>query len=437
LRTFTLSGAQDSGSSSGPIVYRAYPGETPRLSGGKQLDPAWFSVVTSASPVWSRLVPAAQGNLQEVDLPAHGISNYGTLVRRGYNTYNASSALELAFNGETMELARWPNRGQTDPFNLNAPVTVTGSLTPNISGIFEYIGSTAVGNANAGYPNYRRMGLVGGQQFYLYHCTWETGTGVHRYWFISTANPTTAPDCWPDNGPSWLMNGDDPHFIPILEPMANASGDAQARSQAGDYAAHGFLRIPQVISTQSNNYIFRLPGTRYQRWTQASQIWFQGLFGQLWADDTISGTIEVSGNVHLVGNPSYGLNVLAPFAVLNLLEEIDTPGEWYLDRSNGRLYFWPPANLSGSDIAVSQLAAPLVQISNANDIQFDGIIFELSRADLVNVSNSSNIRFVNCTLRNTGSDRSGSPEQQQRRGIWRHGIPDQAASSCRVVHAPR
>ncbi|HTP07418.1 MAG TPA: phage tail protein, partial [Anaerolineae bacterium] len=66
--TFTLSGAQDSGSSSGPIVYRAYPGETPRLSGGKQLDPTWFSVVTSGSPVWSRLAPAAQGNVQEVDL---------------------------------------------------------------------------------------------------------------------------------------------------------------------------------------------------------------------------------------------------------------------------------------------------------------------------------------------------------------------------------
>jgi len=57
-----LTGAQDSGASSSPIIYRAYPGEAPRLSGGKQLDPSWFSLVTSALPVWSRLDPAAQGN---------------------------------------------------------------------------------------------------------------------------------------------------------------------------------------------------------------------------------------------------------------------------------------------------------------------------------------------------------------------------------------
>ena len=402
--TFVLAGAQDSGTSSSPIVYRAYPGETPRLSGGKRLDPAWFSLVTNASPVWSRLAPAAQGNLWEVDLPAHSITNYGTLVRRGYQTYSAVSALELAFNGEMMELARWPNRGQTDPFNINAPVTVTGSLTPNISGAFEYIGTTAIGNANDGYPNYRRVGLVGGQQYYLYHCTWETSTGVHRYWFISTANPTTAPNCWPSSGPSWLTDGDDPHFIPILEPFAGTSGDAQARTQAEDYAAQGFLRIPQVISTQSNNYVFRLPGTRYQRWTQASQIWFQGLFGTLWADDTISGTIDLSGNAHLVGNPSYGLNILQPFAVLNLLEEIDTPGEWYLDRSTGRLYFWPPADLTGSDIAVSQMQVPLVQVTDASFVQFEGLTFELSRADLLSVSGSNDIHFINCTLRNTGGE---------------------------------
>jgi hypothetical protein len=132
-------------------------------------------------------------------------------------------------------------------------------------------------------------------------------------------------------------------------------------------------------------------------------IWFQGLFGTLWADDTIAGTIN-PGVVTLAAQPSYGLGTAQPFAVLNLLEEIDTPGEWYLDRSNGRLYFWPPSSLSGSDIAVSLFAAPLVQISTANDIQFDGVIFELSRADLVNVSGSSNIRFVNCTFRNTGGD---------------------------------
>ncbi|CAG0927105.1 hypothetical protein TFLX_00353 [Thermoflexales bacterium] len=397
--TFTLSGAQDSGSSTSPIVYRAYPGETPSLSGGTQLDPSWFSVVTSASPVWSRLAPAAQGNLQEVDLPAHGISNYGTLVRRGYNTYSANSALELAFNGEMMELARWPNRGHSDPFDEDAPAIVTGSLSPDVTGTYVYSGTAGSGSTNDGFPKYRREGLIGGQQYYLYHCTWTTGTGEHTYWFIAPYDPVTQHNCWPTDSPSWWGHGDDPQSIPLMEPLANSTGDAQARTQPEDYATSGFVRIPQVFSATS----FRLPGTRYQRWSQATNIWFQGLFGTLWADDTLSGTIN-SGVVTLAAQPSYGLGMAQPFAVLNLLEEIDTPGEWYLDRSNGRLYFWPPANLNGSDIAVSLLAAPLVQISNANDIQFDGVSFELSRGDLINVSGSNNIRLVNCTFRNTGGD---------------------------------
>ena len=33
------------------------------------------------------------------------------------------------------------------------------------------------------------------------------------------------------------------------------------------------------------------------------------------------------------------------YRALNLLEELDQPGEYYVDRAAGRLYFWPPAPL--------------------------------------------------------------------------------------------
>jgi len=28
---------------------------------------------------------------------------------------------------------------------------------------------------------------------------------------------------------------------------------------------------------------------------------------------------------------------------------LDQPGEWYLDRHNGELYFWPPVDLENHD----------------------------------------------------------------------------------------
>ena len=31
---------------------------------------------------------------------------------------------------------------------------------------------------------------------------------------------------------------------------------------------------------------------------------------------------------------------------INVLEELDQPGEWFMDRHRGMLYFWPPEPLS-------------------------------------------------------------------------------------------
>jgi len=44
------------------------------------------------------------------------------------------------------------------------------------------------------------------------------------------------------------------------------------------------------------------------------------------------------------------------FFVENVFEELDSPGEWYLDRRKGRLYFWPKKKLSGrSEVIVPVL----------------------------------------------------------------------------------
>jgi hypothetical protein len=102
--TFALTAADTN------CVYQAVPGEIPRLLGGPRLDPAWFTPVTTNSPIWSRLATTARGNVLEVDLAARGITNYGTL-----NLRNAGQPtvvpMELFVNGRPQELARWPNAG--------------------------------------------------------------------------------------------------------------------------------------------------------------------------------------------------------------------------------------------------------------------------------------------------------------------------------------
>ncbi len=54
-----------------------------------------------------------------------------------------------------------------------------------------------------------------------------------------------------------------------------------------------------------------------------------------------------TGRSRLAGDASYAIRPGDRYYVQNLLEELDAPGEWYLDRRTETLYFWPPAPLAG------------------------------------------------------------------------------------------
>ena len=109
---FALTSA-DSGGTAAPVVYRAYPGETVRILGGTTLMPSSFAPVTSASPVWSRIDPRAQGSVLSLHLPDAGVTDLGMLQARGFGLSSAPpSALELFIGGQRMPLARWPDQDE-------------------------------------------------------------------------------------------------------------------------------------------------------------------------------------------------------------------------------------------------------------------------------------------------------------------------------------
>ncbi len=57
----------------------------------------------------------------------------------------------------------------------------------------------------------------------------------------------------------------------------------------------------------------------------------------------------------------------------NILEELDVPGEWYLDRECGKLYFYPPSGeLTGEDsIRFASGACGLVEVDGAEHVLLD------------------------------------------------------------------
>jgi parallel beta-helix repeat protein len=145
------------------------------------------------------------------------------------------------------------------------------------------------------------------------------------------------------------------------------------------------------------------------RWTKATDVWITGLFDNGYADNTVQvKSFDLEKKTLTTVQPHmYGFSSGKPWnrwIALNLLEEIDLPGEYAIDRAAGKVYFLPPADkdLGKSRIEVSRLSAPMIALEGATGVVIDGITLENSRGMGVYIERGANNRIRNCTLRNLG-----------------------------------
>ncbi len=91
--------AADAGRADAPVVYRAVPGETVILSGGRTV--GGFAPVSDPGAL-ARLAPNAAPHVLQADLRAAGITEFGTA---------SDGTLQVYFRGQAMTLSRWPDEG--------------------------------------------------------------------------------------------------------------------------------------------------------------------------------------------------------------------------------------------------------------------------------------------------------------------------------------
>jgi hypothetical protein len=105
-----------------------------------------------------------------------------------------------------------------------------------------------------------------------------------------------------------------------------------------------------------------------------------------------------------------------PYFVFNVLEELDRPGEWHLDRDSGVLYCWPTADPGQPTLELSMLDTPLVELTDVSHVTFQRLTFELGRADGLVIRGGSDCLVAGCTVRNLGGTAVIVA------GGWRHGV---------------
>jgi hypothetical protein len=151
---------------------------------------------------------------------------------------------------------------------------------------------------------------------------------------------------------------------------------------------------------------FLYSGERPRRWRDTSDLWVHGYWAWDWANSYERvATLDLDRHLIETAPPRglYGFRAGQRFYFLNVLEELDQPGEWFLDRKSGLLYFWPPGPIASGDTVLSLLDQPLIKLTDASHVSIRGLVLEATRGSGVEISGGAGNRITGCLLRNLGN----------------------------------
>jgi hypothetical protein len=162
-------------------------------------------------------------------------------------------------------------------------------------------------------------------------------------------------------------------------------------------------RNPKESATSDGRFVCDDP--RPARWMGEKGVWLHGFWVWDWSDQRIPlGRIDPAAHTLSFeprSDPPYRIRTGQWFYAQNVLPELDSPGEWYLDRDRSILYFWPPADLSSGQAVVS-VTRDLFRLDGVSHVTLSGLTIEAGRGSAVVISGGDDVRVVACTIRNMG-----------------------------------
>ena len=193
---------------------------------------------------------------------------------------------------------------------------------------------------------------------------------------------------WPNTG--WLRIADVPQYG---DSLYNKGLDRERR----------FNNVPVGRHYGRISY----EGDRPRRWKDPSSVFLHGYWTWDWSDsfqrvksiDTDRREITLAEPHH-----HYGYTKNQRYYYLNILEELDVPGEWYLDRSTGDLFFWPPSDMEQGSSVVSLLESPMAALDSTRFVTLRGFTFEQSRGEGVRITGGAHNVLAGCTFKQLGGE---------------------------------
>ena len=314
METTNLS-AEDSGTESSPIIYKAYPGETPVFSGGRYIQGSKFGPVTDAA-MRNRLAADVRDKVVCYNMFENGFTfndlDYskdfwkdGELKEYVIDKYLENQyyipRMQVFMDDDAMFLARYPNK---------------------VAGLFP----------ENPYNSYLSIAEVYG------------GRGM----------------------------------------VTDTGG--------GDEEWDG--KMPK----------FRIEEPRIRNWKSHEDIIAFGMIGLYYENErTFVKKIDTDQMIiELQSLMTYGFtNDSSRVAFENVFEELDRPGEYYIDKNTGILYLYPVREMKDATIKISMLEKNfMIKAKDVSYVTFSGITFELTKGSVFYISGGQNCTVENCDIKN-------------------------------------
>lgn len=155
-------------------------------------------------------------------------------------------------------------------------------------------------------------------------------------------------------------------------------------------------------SSKSENISIKVFDDKIYTWDNISEIKAEIplTYYWMWTKHTVSSIDSENKTVTFSEkNNSHFATKNQQFYFYNVVEELDEEGEYYIDRENNILYFYPYENVD--EYTVSTLSTSLISLENVKNMTFTDIIFENTKGkDAISLVNCENVVFSGCTVKN-------------------------------------
>lgn len=181
----------------------------------------------------------------------------------------------------------------------------------------------------------------------------------------------------------------------------------------------GFVRTGEILGTNTFKVWDRLEGCRDgkfrfledrpTRWLDEPDVRLYGYWFWDWFEEYQKvDFIDAENKVIAMAQPfsGYGYRQDQRYFALNVFRELDSEGEWYLDRLHQKVYWLPPLglDLAKARTVLSVFEQPFIAMNDVEHVVIRNLTLQEGRGDGIHLQDGAHGLIANCTIQRLGGD---------------------------------